>query len=112
MAAITNFYIDAGATFGAIITVKGSDGVPLNLSDYTVASQIRKSYASLTAYNFNATVYSTGGGKIRLSLTPTQSAAIKPGRYLYDVEITANGTGEKLRVSEGLVIITPQITQI
>lgn len=111
MAAITNFYIDAGSSFGAIITCKGSDGNPLNLNEYTVASQIRKSYASSTAYNFNAAIYAAGGGKIRLSLNPDETSAIKPGRYLYDVEITSL-TGEKLRVSEGLVIITPQITQI
>lgn len=111
MAAITNFYIDAGASFGAIITCNGSDGNPLNLTGYTVKSQIRKSYASPTAYNFNATIFAATAGKVRVALTPDQSSAIKAGRYMYDVEITSP-IGEKARVSEGIIIVTPEITQI
>jgi hypothetical protein len=110
MAAITNFYIDTGSTFGAIITVKGSDGLPLNLTGYTVDSYIRKSYASRTHVDFHAQVYSAIGGQIRLSLTSDDTNAVKPGRYMYDVEI-ANSLGERLRVSEGIIIFTPQITK-
>jgi len=111
MATITNLYIDAGADYSIIVTANQGNGDPLNLTNYTVKSQIRKSYASATAYNFTATIYAATAGKIRLSLTSTQTSAIKPGRYLYDVEITSN-TGEKRRVLEGIIIITPEITQI
>jgi len=111
MATITNLYIDAGADYSIIVTANQSNGDPLNLAGYTVKSQIRKSYASPTAYDFTATVFSANAGKIRLSLTATQTSAIKPGRYLYDVEITS-GSGEKRRVLEGIIIITPEITQI
>jgi hypothetical protein len=110
MAAITNFYIDTGSNFGAVITVKGSDGLPLNLTDFTVQSYIRKSYASRTHIDFNEQVYSTKGGQIRLSLSNADTNAIKPGRYMYDVEIQ-NSLGERLRVSEGIIIFTPQITK-
>ena len=111
MAAITNLYVDAGSTFSAIISCKGSDGVPLNLTGYTVAAQIRKSYASTTAYSLNATIYSTTAGKIRIALSHTESSAIKAGRYMYDIEITSS-LGERKRVSEGIVIVTPEITKI
>lgn len=113
MATITNLYVDAGTTYNVIISCVGADGNPLNLTGYTVASQIRKSYQSTTAYNFNPTIFSAEAGKIKLSLTATQSSAIKPGRYLYDVEITSPGvTPTKSRVAEGIVIVTPEITQI
>lgn len=111
MATITNLYIDAGADYSIIVTANQSNGDPLNLTNYTVKSQIRKSYASQTAYDFTATVYSQLAGKIRLALTATQTSAIKPGRYLYDVEITSS-IGEKRRVLEGIIIVTPEITQI
>jgi len=111
MATITNLYIDAGADYSIIVTANQSNGDPLNLTGYTVKSQIRKSYASQTAYDFTATVYSQLAGKIRLALTATQTSAIKPGRYLYDVEITSS-IGEKRRVLEGIIIVTPEITQI
>lgn len=110
MAATSNLYIDAGSTFSAIITVSGSSGVALNLAGYTVASQIRKSYGSSTAYAFTATIHNAATGKVKLVMSATTSSGIAPGRYLYDVEITSNI--EKLRVVEGLVIITPEITKI
>lgn len=111
MATITNLYIDAGSDYSIIVTANQSNGDPLNLTGYTVKSQIRKSYASPTAYDFTATVFSANAGKIRLALTATQTSAIKPGRYLYDVEITSS-IGEKRRVLEGIIIVTPEITQI
>lgn len=111
MATIGNLYVDAGSTYSNIITVTASNGAPLDLTGYTVASQLRKSYQSSVSYNFNASVYQAADGKIRLQLTPIQSEAIPAGRWLYDVEITApNGT--KTRVVEGIATVTPQITQI
>lgn len=111
MATITNLYIDAGADYSIIVTANQGNGDPLNLTGYTVKSQVRKSYASPTAYDFTASIFAATSGKIRLSMTATQTSAIKPGRYLYDVEITS-AIGEKRRVLEGIIIITPEITQI
>lgn len=111
MATISNLYVDAGATYSNIITVTASNGQALDLSGYTVASQMRKSFQSSTAYAFTASVFNAATGKIRLQLTPTQSEAIPAGRWLYDVEITS-ASGTKTRVVEGIVTINPQITQI
>jgi hypothetical protein len=111
MATVSNLFVDAGANYSNIITVAASNGQALDLTGYTVASQMRKSYQSSTAYNFTASVYTAATGKIRLQLTDTQSAAIPAGRWLYDVEITSP-SGTKTRVVEGIVTVTPQITQI
>ena len=112
MATITNLYIDAGSDYNIIVTANQGNGDPLDLTNYTVKSQIRKSYASSTAYDFTASLYAATSGKIKLSLSATQTSAIKPGRYLYDVEITHGSTGEKRRVLEGIIIVTPEITQV
>lgn len=111
MATVSNLFVDAGANYSNIITVAASNGQPLDLTGYTVASQMRKSYQSSTAYNFTASVYNAATGKVRLQLSDTQSAAIPAGRWLYDVEITSP-SGTKTRVVEGIVTVTPQITQI
>ena len=111
MATISNLYVDAGSTYSNIITVTASNGQALNLSGYSVASQMRKSYQSSTAYAFTASVYDAATGKIRLQLTDEQSAAIPAGRWLYDVEIESP-SGAKTRVVEGIVTVNPQITQI
>jgi hypothetical protein len=111
MATISNLFVDAGANYSNIITVIGSNGQPLNLTGYTVAAQMRKSFQSSIAYNFTSTIYIANQGKVRLQLDAEQSEEIPPGRWLYDVEITSP-TGFKTRVVEGIVTVNPQITQI
>ena len=111
MATIANIFIDAGANYSNIITVAANGSGALNLTGYTVKSQIRKSYTSTTAYNFTGSVDDAVAGKVRLELTAAQTGAIPPGRYLYDVEITSSA-GNRTRVGEGVVTVTPEITQI
>lgn len=111
MATISNLFVDAGSDYSNIITVSSTNGQPLNLTGYSVASQMRKSYSSSTAYAFNASIYIAVNGKVRLQLSAAESSAIPAGRWLYDVEITSP-TGAKTRVVEGIVTISPQITQI
>lgn len=111
MATVANIFIDQGADYSNIITVATNNGSPLNLTGYTVASQLRKSYSSSIAYNFTASIFSASEGKVRVQLTAAASGAIPPGRYLYDVEI-ASPSGNKTRVVEGIVTVTPEITQL
>lgn len=111
MATQANIFIDQGSNYSNIITVTGTSGAALDLTGYTVASQMRKSYASSTAFSLNPSIYSAVNGQVRMILSAAQSEAITPGRYLYDLEITS-GSGVKTRVVEGVATVTPQITQI
>lgn len=110
MATVSNLYVDAGTDYSTIITVAATNGQPLNLSGYSAASQIRKSYNSSTNYSFLASIYDAALGKVRLQLTNTQSSAIPAGRWLYDVEITSP-SGTRTRVVEGILTVTPEITR-
>jgi hypothetical protein len=110
MATISNLFVDAGSDYSNIITVAGNNGQPLNLTGYSVASQMRKSYLSSTSYPFTATVYNATAGQVRLQLDAATSSTIWPGRYLYDVEITSP-SGTRTRVVEGIVTLTPEITK-
>ena len=112
MATISNIFIDAGSDYTSVITVAGANGLPLNLSTYTVKSQMRRAFKSSQAHDFDVSVYSPSQGLIKLDLSAAQSEQIEPGRWLYDIEITDTVTGSKRRVLEGVVTITPQITQI
>lgn len=110
MATISNLYIDQGAFFRTYVTVSGTNGIPLDLSGFTVASQMRKSYQSSTAYNFTASISNPSVGRVQLELNSAHSRQIPPGRYLYDVRVT-NPQGESTRVVEGIVTINPEVTQ-
>lgn len=111
MATVTNLYVDQGSFFRTYITVAGASTQPLDLTGYTVASQMRKSYQSSTAYNFSVAISNPSQGRVRIELDSEQSRNIPAGKYLYDVEIT-NPSGQKTRVVEGIVLINPEITKI
>ena len=110
MATISNLVVDQGTTFSSIITITNQDGTPMDLTDYTVKSQFRKSYQSSTAINFTASIYDAGAGEVRLQLAPADTTGVRAGRYLYDIELTSP-SNEKIRALEGLVILTPEITK-
>jgi hypothetical protein len=110
VASISNLFVDQGSDYSNIITVAGATGA-LNLADYTIKSQLRKSYGSSSYFNFNATIYDAPTGRVRLQLSATQSSAIPPGRYLYDVELTNTINGAKVRIVEGICTVTPEITK-
>jgi len=111
MAVYSNIVIDQGADYSASIDVTDSDGDTIDLSGYTAARQIRKTYSSSTAVDFTVSIASpASAGTLNIGLSNTQTNAMKAGRYVYDVEITNSG-GVKTRVLEGQVEITPGVTQ-
>ena len=102
--------IDQGSDFITEMTLENDNGTAMNLFSFTVYSQFRKSYNSNVGYSFIAAVTDPSNGKFTLSLPGTTSSSIKPGRYLYDVEIT--NSVSKTRVVEGVITINPEITKI
>ena len=84
MAAVHNLYIDQGADFSADIGIFDDFNTAWDLTGYTGAAKIKKSYYSSTS-------------------------TLAEGRYLYDVVITS-AAGSKTRVIEGLVTINPGVT--
>lgn len=110
MAAYTELFVEQYADFSTTVNVEDSNGDAINLSGYTAASQIRKSYYSSTANSFTATVTGTANGEVTIAMTSANSANMSPGRYLYDLVITSP-TGVKTRVVEGIVTILPGVTQ-
>lgn len=109
MAIKANIVIDQGTDFQSLIDIEVSAGEPFNLQGYAVAAQIRKTYASSTAWDFIATHNNTAG-QITLKLPKSITNELEPGRYLYDIEITSPQDSTQ-RVVEGIVTVTPGITR-
>lgn len=101
--------IDQGSDFTATLELENDDSTPMNLSGFQVYSQFRKSYGSNVGYSFNASI--SNNSTVILTLPGTVSSTIRPGRYLYDVEIVSI-SGNKTRVVEGILTINPEITKI
>ena len=111
VAAIANLTMDQGATFSTVITVYQDDNI-LDLAGHTAAAQIRKSYSSSSSTSFTTAIDSTTStGKITLSLTSTQTAALEEGRYVYDLEITKTADSTVTRPIQGTVTVRPNVTR-
>ena len=112
MAALTNLLIEQGATFNSTISLFNSDDTVFDLTGHTAAGQIRKSYSSSSASATFSISFSTDRteGQITLSLTPTQTAALDEGRYVYDIETTASDS-TVTRVLQGTVTVSPNVTR-
>lgn len=103
MAMYADLYADQGSYFSTVINVATAASADFNLTNYTVRGTIRKSYSSTLSYSFVASITNAANGEITLSLDSLTTTAIKPGRYVYDVEVIANATGNVTRVVEGQI---------
>lgn len=112
MATVAYLDIDQGSDYTVRMDLETDDGNLLDLTNHQVYSQFRKSYSSVIGYTFTAEVVDAVNGVIELSLAGVDSSLIKPGRYMYDVEIVHTTTNRKTRVVEGIVTINPEITKI
>ena len=110
MAIYANLTADQGSNFDAVIDVIDVDGNYINISDYTYRGQVRKSYASSTSVDFTVYTNNPVQGQLIIELSAEQTAAMKYGRYVYDVEIISS-SGYVTRVVEGQLEITPRVTR-
>ena len=110
MAIIANIFIDQGTDFSITVDVSDSAGTALEMTGYTAAGQIRKTYSSSTASGTFTTAIAAASGQVTLSLTDTETSAISAGRYVYDLNVTSSG-GQTTRVVEGQAIVTPGVTR-
>lgn len=104
--------VDQGSDFSAIIDLENDDGTRMNIADFQIYSQFRKSYNSSVGYEFRCEIVDAVNGKFSINLSGVTSSGIRPGRYLYDVELYDPLNNSKTRVVEGIVTINPEITKI
>ena len=112
MAILANIFIDQHTDFSITVDVTDATGNVLNLTGYTAAAQMRKTYESTSTSGTFTTAISnpTTDGQVTLSLTDTVTNALSPGRYVYDLVVTSGG-GLKTRVVEGQAVVTPGVTR-
>ncbi|CAB4170810.1 hypothetical protein UFOVP908_149 [uncultured Caudovirales phage] len=112
MAAYVELYMDQGASFTNTLTITDDvTNAPVDVTGYTITSQMRRSYYSANATaNITCTIVSANTGNVQMSMTPANTALIKPGRYLFDVETTDNND-YVVRILEGIINVTPGITR-
>ena len=111
MAIIANLYIDQGTDYSIEVDCTDIAGEVLDLTGYTAAAQMRKTYGSSTISATFTTSINASAGQVTLSLTDTQTSALEAGRYVYDLNITKTSTSATTRVVEGQAVLTPGVTR-
>ena len=110
MAKNIDLYVDQGADFIAILPpVTDTTGTVVNLTTYTVVSQLRRSYATIQAVQLTATISNPTGGVITISLNNSETAGLDPLRYVYDV-IIIDSSLIRTKVFDCLIIVNPGVS--
>lgn len=108
---VSNIVIEQGFDFDTTFILE--DTVTTNLLDlsgYTIESQLRKTYTTSTAVSFATTVTNPTQGELEISLGSTTTSSLKEGRYVYDIKATTD-TGSILKLVEGSVLVRPGVTR-
>lgn len=108
-------FVEQGEDFSISVTLDSLNGSPYSLANTSVKSQIRKSHWSQdVSATFNSVVLNNAQGILELSLPANTTQDLRPGRYVYDVFLTANTgvSNTRSKVLEGIVSIEPSSTKI
>ena len=108
---VSNLTINTGTTFSQVFTLESAaTNSATDLTGFTANAQMRKHADALTFTNFSTQIINPTSGIIRVGLTTSQTATLKPGRHVYDVLIT-DTSGEVTRVLEGSVLVRQGATR-
>lgn len=121
-----DFECDQGSTFNRSVTYTQKDAsgndVIVNLAGYAARMDIRfaltkeaDTVLQMNASNGRATIDGTGTtGKVNLTISAADTAAITPGEYFYDLEVFtgAGNAGFVDRLIQGKFSVSAEVTNV
>jgi len=108
---VSNIVIEQGFDFDTTFQLEDTTtNTLLNLTGYSMDAQLRKTYSSSSSVSFASTITSVTGGSVQISLTSSETADLKPGRYVYDVKLTTSG-GTVTKAVEGAALVRAGVTR-
>lgn len=79
------------ATYRMQLTVTQSGGTPINLSGYTIDSDVCERLGHQQVATFVPSILNAASGIVQLTLPASTTSGIEPGQYSYDVSATQGG---------------------
>lgn len=110
---ITEIEINQGASWFLVFNLKELNGIlPLNLTNYTVAAQIRETRDSTVILATPTATFTTPrtSGILTLSLTPIQTGALNFYDAYYNVLLTDN-LNVTVNIQHGRVLLIKSVTR-
>lgn len=116
MAQYEEFTIDQGADVTIQLNLVDNSDTVKNITNHTVTAKLKKNYNSSDSdtTSFTTAISDASNGVCSISLSNTQTDALKPGRYVYDVELSfVDSAGDTIieRILEGRMQVTPSVTK-
>tara|TARA_Y100001938_G_scaffold148075_1_gene230820 strand:- start:1714 stop:2064 length:351 start_codon:yes stop_codon:yes gene_type:complete len=116
MAQYEEFTIDQGADVAIELHLVDKNDAVKNITGHTVTAKLKKNYNSDSSdtTDFTTIISNATNGVTTLSLTNTQTNALKVGRYVYDVELSfvdSSGATIVERILEGRMQVSPSVTK-
>ena len=107
------------AAAGTITRVRGDDwsipgtitdnGAAVDLTGATVTAQLRPRTESEDFTAFTVTVTDAAAGEVTLSMAAAVTALLRPGRYVYDVEV--DGAGVQTYGNASTLVVAGDVTR-
>ena len=110
MAVYANLTVDQGSAFEGYVYCSVFGNTSVDLTNYTVRAQLRRTYRSTDSIPFTASIYNVTKGIIKLALTSAQTDLMTARRYVYDVEVV-DSNNNVARVVEGQIEVNPRVTR-
>lgn len=104
-----NFELEQGTDFVEEFDLTKTDGSPLNLIGHQIAARVRKHPTAVTYEKFTITFINREEGKIKLSLTNTQTINLSTGRNYYDILIK-DPLNRITKIVEGNIMVNEGVT--
>lgn len=108
-----------GDTFIFDITVKNQvTGLPLNITGWTLRFTVKQSKAleqrrasiyATTGVEGGLIITNAPGGAARVTVPAADTALLRAGRYVYDVEVT-DTFGVVSTIEDGQLVVDPDVT--
>lgn len=106
-----DLFAEQGASFNTSVTLTDASGNALNLMNYLVAAQMKKSYISQNVIaTFTIVTPNPTNGEILLQLPYQTTQNIFPLRYVYDVMIRNTTSNLASRILEGTIYVDAGVT--
>ena len=110
---VSNIIIDQGADFSASFKLDDAGtSVPINLTQFKGVGQVRKWAGAKFGVEFDVSIPNPKVGEFVISLNAQQTAALKEGRYVYDVILVSKKDGKIYRAVEGMALVSPGVTDM
>lgn len=105
-----NILIEQGATFSKTLTIKDSDGLPINLTGKTFRSQIRRRPTDVNpAASFTMAVLNAAAGTVSWQMSATTTSSVVAEPHYYDVEMVEGAV--VTRLMEGTAFVNFEVTK-